>query len=172
MSGTQRTGLGHDVRGNGVERAEQRVGVERVNPRRELVEDHAEREHVAGARRGLAARLLGRHVARRAENHARAGVVVAGRRDVGRLREARQPEVEHLHVAIVADDDVLRLDVTVDNTRSMRHREGLRELRPKPCQHMSGTGRPVDRGQPTVLRQTPWRGRRRSGAGRQSRTFS
>ncbi len=51
MSGTHLQRARHGLRRDGVQRAERRVRLERMSARRQLVEDDAEREHVAGARR-------------------------------------------------------------------------------------------------------------------------
>ena len=49
-------------------------------------------------------------------------------------REAGQAEVEHLHVAVVSNDDVLGLDVAMDEARRVRHRQRPGELRADACQ--------------------------------------
>ena len=96
----------------------------------ELEEHHAEREHVAGTRDGLAAGLLGRHVAWRAENRAHLRGRGVGQPRRGRLRdEARQTEVEELHVTIGTHHDVLGLDVAMDDAGGVRDRKRPRELR-------------------------------------------
>ena len=100
-----------------------------MSARGELEEHHAQREHVAGARDGLAAGLLWRHVAWRAENraHPRGRGVRQPRR--GRLRdEARQTEVEELHVTVGAHHDVLGLDVAMDDPGCVRDGQRPREL--------------------------------------------
>ena len=45
------------------------------------------------------------------------------------LRELRDSEVENLHVAVVADHDVLWLDVSMDDAGFMRNGERARRLR-------------------------------------------
>jgi WD40 repeat protein len=77
-----------------------------------LVTGHAEAELIRGRGRDAAGEHLGRHVQRRA---GAATVVVA--REV--LRDA---EIDDAH-AIVADDDVVGLDVAVDEAGPMRGRE-------------------------------------------------
>ena len=70
---------------------------------------------------GSVLRLLGRHVPRRAEQHARIGDALAEDRPAaGRSRkQPGQAEVEHLDVAIGADHQVLGLDVAVDDARGV-----------------------------------------------------
>ena len=76
------------------------------------------------------ARLLRRHVGRRAQHRARPVfrliVVDRSRRLV--VDDARQPEVEHLHVAVGPDHDVLRLDVAMDDAGGVRGGERARHL--------------------------------------------
>ena len=81
-------------------------------------------------RRGLAARLLRRHVARRAEDHVRTGVRLVSVARAGRCgQQAGEPEVEQLHVAVGAHHDVLRLDVAMHDAGGVRGGERLGELR-------------------------------------------
>ncbi len=107
-----------------VHEAEQHVGwclaVEGFSPADELVEDHAEREHVGSMvdQRGAAARLLGRHVAGRAHD-------LAGQRDLVALLLARDAEVEHADAWICAfagigHQQVRRLEVAVHDTALVR----------------------------------------------------
>ncbi len=92
------------------DREERRVGraaVEGWAPREHRVEHGPERPHVgACVRRTLAHGLLGRQVGRCPQHG-------AGRRQVGSLQHARDPEVEHLHGAVVTDEDVPGLEVAV-----------------------------------------------------------
>ena len=110
-----------------------RVAVERAPAREHLVEDRAEGEDVAARVGGLAADLLGRHVAERAEHDA--GLRARGRgRQVRRLaallrvRELGEAEVEDLHAAVVGDEDVLGLQVPVDDPLLVRGREAVDDL--------------------------------------------
>ena len=76
----------------------------------------------------LPADLLGRHVADRAEDHARLGAAASARRRPAaavrsRLRQLRQAEVEDLDAPVRRDEDVLRLQIAVD--------DALRRARPR-----------------------------------------
>ena len=73
-----------------------------------LVEHHPEGEQVGARVGGHAPYLLGGHVAHGADERPRSREVRPER-----AREARQAEVEHLHVARGRDEDVGRLDVAV-----------------------------------------------------------
>ena len=66
------------------------------------------------------------------EDGARRRVQVGRRRSFGRLvvDDAREPEVEHLHVAVGADHDVFRLDVAVDDAGGVRRGERAGHLPP------------------------------------------
>ena len=44
--------------------------------------------------------------------------------------DAREPEIEHLHVAVGADHDVLRLDVPVDDAGGVRRGQRAGHLPP------------------------------------------
>ena len=84
------------------------VALEQAPHAAQLVEHDAEREHVAAAVDRLAEALLGRHVRDLALERARLGL--------GRpVRRLRDPEVDDLHRAVVADQDVRRRHVAVDD---------------------------------------------------------
>ena len=129
---SERGRLGHDARDDGLRRGphERRLAAEH------LVEDAAERVDVgARADLALAHRLLGAHVVRRAERHARLGHAGAARLAGGE----RDAEVGHEGGAVV-EQDVLGLDVAVDDVVPVRvvqggghlardpHRVGHRQL--------------------------------------------
>jgi hypothetical protein len=139
---------------------------EAVRPleRHHLVEDDAEGvdvgPHVHASR--LAARLLRAHVRRRAAHDADAGQRRTGvLLDVG---EARQREIEHLEVRklrgrprLGRDDDVRRLQVTVDDAPLVRvvHGGTDRLEEPQPQHHLlvgKGVGAA---GEPAVERLAP-----------------
>ncbi|MEZ5977883.1 MAG: hypothetical protein R3F34_06675 [Planctomycetota bacterium] len=107
-----------------VESARQHLlGVERLRSGQQLVEQHAERVHV-GARVDVdlaEARLLGRHVLRRADDLAELGV----RRRPAQLapHRLRDPEVDHLRDRRAVDllhEDVRRFEVAVDHALAVR----------------------------------------------------
>ena len=100
-----------------------------------LIQDAAEGEHVAPVICWKSLGLLGRHVSRRAENHAglrghqaqgrrvcRAG---CRRRHVGRLGKT---EVEHFHTAVGTDHDVGRLQIAVNDALFVCGFQGFRDL--------------------------------------------
>ena len=93
-----------------------RVGQEGMVTRQGLVEDDAEGEEVAAPIELLAPHLLRRHVGRRAEDLAGDGL--------GRPAELGDAEVHHLGLAVVANEDVGRLDVAVDHPLLMGVVEG------------------------------------------------
>ena len=98
------------VRDGARKRGAAALAVRRSEPK-ELVEDDAERVHVAPAIHLLAAGLLRRHVPELPRLHAR---LVA---DEARARDA---EVGHLHGAAARHEEVLRRDVAVDDRERLR----------------------------------------------------
>ena len=97
-----------------------RLGLERLVPGQELVEDAAERERV-GAGVGLrAAHLLGGHVVGRPHHEAGPGHV--------RPAEARQPEVHDLDLAVGQQVHVRGLEVPVHDVPGVGEREALGDL--------------------------------------------
>ena len=119
---------------DGGERLRAGRALERTLPRRHLVEDGAERELVGAEVERAAARLLGRHVADRAEHDTRPRVG-RGRRlqlrlGVGQGRgELGETEVEDLDEAVLRDHHVLGLEVPVHDPRRVGLGEPVRELR-------------------------------------------
>src|SRR3954469_21140175 len=91
-------------------RLDQRLPGKRTKPREQLVDHGAGREDVRGGTGALAARLLGREVARGPEDGTGGGETGRGRRVVHR-GELRQPEVEDLEPPVNGDEDVLRLEI-------------------------------------------------------------
>jgi len=79
-------------------------------PDRDLVEHDAEREDVAAVIDVLARRLLRRHVAELAGQHLGARVLAA---------RARDPEIDHLHEAVLRDEQVRRRDIEVDDVERL-----------------------------------------------------
>ena len=154
--GHEAPGTRHLRRGDGVEHRQRRRGFERVSGRRQLVEHHTEREHVAGAGHRLATGLLRRHVARRAEHHAWIGGMGAGRGrpgDGGRRRQPGEPEIEDLHVAVLAQHDVLGLDVAMHDAGGVGHRQGARQLPSEPGQRAGVDGFADQRGQRSAFHE-------------------
>ena len=86
-----------------------------------LVEHDAERVQVRLAGHGTAEGLLGRDVVGRAEDPAVRGESLL-------VQCAGDPEVGDLGRALLVDQDVLGLDVTVDDVTGMRHPEGASDL--------------------------------------------
>jgi hypothetical protein len=89
------------------------------------VADEPQRPHIGARVDPLTCRLLGRHVARRADDR----TVGRHRRRVAHARLARQPEVDDHRAAITRDDDVLRLEVAVHHARCMDRRCARNDLR-------------------------------------------
>ena len=88
------------------------------SPGRQLVQDRADREHIAAAiHRTPAARLLRRQVRDLALQHRSRRDRLAGR--------ARDPEIDDLHGAVVADDHVGRRHVAVDHADGLAIERGL-----------------------------------------------
>src|SRR5262249_49408965 len=98
-----------------------------------FVEDHAEREDVRAMIRILAAHLLRRHVTDRAHNHPRIGdPFLRGRVLVYAAKLLRvefgKTEIEDLHPPIVRDEQVLRLQITMDDAFGMSGGQSLGDL--------------------------------------------
>ena len=94
--------------------ARQRRRRERLRAREDLVQHHPHRVDVAARVELIALHLLGAHVVRRADDEARLGHPFL------RLGHPRDAEVHQLHLALVVDEDVLRLDVAVDDPLLVR----------------------------------------------------
>ena len=127
------------------------VACERSRARQHLEQHAAERPDVRALVHRLAARLLGAHVRRRAEDHAvtrRRGQVMS----VGDVRIARrrtspfegfgQTEVEHFHRAVGAHLDVRGLQIAVDDALLVRGFERVGDL-PGDRQRLSERHRPA-----------------------------
>ncbi|MBX3463976.1 MAG: hypothetical protein KF830_12460 [Planctomycetes bacterium] len=88
------------------------AGAVRRRAGQDLAEDRTETEHVATAvdASEFAARLLGRHVGRRARDPGRRGRIASGA--VG-VELQRDPPIHDLHLAERAHHDVVRLQIAV-----------------------------------------------------------
>jgi len=97
-----------------------------------LVEHAAEREQIGALVHLLAAYLLRRHVAGRAEDLTRHGHRRRHRRAANRrpreLGQLGKAEVEHLGMAVLGDEEVLGLEVAVHDPRPVRGLERLADL--------------------------------------------
>ena len=91
-------------------------------PGEHLVEDDAEAVEIGARVERLALRLLGTHVVRRAAQHAGARAAVAGQ------QAARQAEVDEHHAAVVAQHDVRRLQIAMDDAGLVHHLERARDF--------------------------------------------
>ena len=123
------------------ERVGEVLALEGTPARQHFVEHAAERPHVAALVGRASLRLLRRHVARRAEQRADAGhhrrrsdrrrlreVRASVGAGLGRPRQLRQAEVEHLDHAVGRDLDVGGFQVAVDDAVLVRRFKRLRNL--------------------------------------------
>ena len=89
-----------------------------------FVKDGPERENVGARVGGLAAGLLGRHVADRAHHHSSFGAHLLRGFIAGRIRlragNLGQAEVENLGAAVVGDEQILRLQVAMHDAFFVR----------------------------------------------------
>jgi hypothetical protein len=131
----------------GVEYCCRGVAAERQASCDDLVQHHAEGEQVRPPVRGLAARLLRRHIRNGA--HYRPGLSQAwgrggDRLELGSWHELRETEVEELHVAILGNHHVFRLDVAVNHAVSVRRRQTVDDLQRELEHALYRQLRPVD----------------------------
>ena len=103
-----------------IESGVNRLRVERLAIGEQLVEHGARGEHVGSRVHAFAHDLLGRHVVRRAHDHAGLGQVGAS--------EAGETEVEDLDLPVGLDVDVAGLEVAVDDIAAVRIGEAVRHL--------------------------------------------
>jgi hypothetical protein len=98
--------------------------VERLLARHDLVQHRAEREDIGSRDDLLAEHLLGRHISRAPSLH----VVVLGALDVAPLDELRDAPVEDVHLAELAANDIVRLEIAVHDTARVRIGDGQADL--------------------------------------------
>jgi hypothetical protein len=99
-----------------------------------LVQHDAKRELIAAVVEVIARELFGRHVMRRADDHAGPGLRCEWSGcflPLGRREGLREAEVENLDQLVAGDHDVRRLDVTVDDSGGMRFGQSVGDLRRK-----------------------------------------
>jgi hypothetical protein len=140
---------------------DERVGHERGATHQALEDHAAQREHVgAGVELGVAARLLGRHVARGPDRHAYLGRIERG------LGEAGHPEVEHLHPSQIAarEEEVGRLDVAVHDAAAVGLGERVGHL-PRQAEHVVERQGPPLQALVQILALEPLHGEERAALG-------
>src|SRR5687767_13759687 len=98
-----------------------------------LVKNDAEREDVACRRDGISLGLLRRHVAHRADDDTGLcdSCSTFGIRQIS-LGQLRNAEIEDLDVSVIAEHQVLGLDVAMDDPACMSDCKGARNLRSYP----------------------------------------
>ena len=101
---------------------------ERVLAGEELKQRHTEREDVGAGVGLLAQELLGRHVDDGANHLAGFGQALVPPAAFGLDEPPRHPEIHHLHVPLVGQDEVRGLQVTMHDTMRVRFLERLGNL--------------------------------------------
>ncbi len=134
---------------NRVEHHRRRLALERLAPGGHLIEHQPEREKIGAGVELFAARLLRRHVVDRAEGHAGHRQDVARDPRLGRgirrfLAELRDTEVEQLGLPSFRDEDVRRLDVSVNDALGVRGIERVGELAANVQDLLKRQGMPMD----------------------------
>ena len=126
--------VGRLLRQDGAHRVRGRLAVEGALAREHLVEDRTEGKDVAARVGGTAAHLLGRHVAERAENDSGLGSLRRGRQvrllasETLGLRELGEAEVQDLDAAVLGDEEVLGLQISMDDPLLVRRSEAVGDL--------------------------------------------
>ena len=113
----------------------------------DLEQDRAEREHVRGRADRRIRHLLGRHVQRRAHQLAgdrqpRGLLARLGRGRRPLVDQPREPPVEHVDLAEVAEHHVRGLEVAVDHATAVRVVDGQADRRERGQQLALGVARP------------------------------
>ena len=102
-----------------------------------LEHHHAERPDIGAAVDALALCLFRRHVSSRAQDHSDLGGARSERRRIHRVRRSAhflrreclgQAEIQHFHRSVVANLDVRRLQIAVDDAALMRKFHGIGDL--------------------------------------------
>ena len=110
---------------------------------RELPGDDAEHEDVGTCIRFLVAEDFRRHVTGRARNDPRLREPRA--REIAAGDALRQPEVQHLDLAVLASNDVFRLQIAVNDVPGMCRRQRRRKLYQIPSRYPAEAARPPTR---------------------------
>src|SRR6185503_12766468 len=113
-----------------------RVGLKSASARDYFIEYGADRENVRPVIDPLAADLLRRHITHRAHDHAGFCLPVGWHRSHYGLRLARnasvrelcETEIENFGPVVAADEDILRLEVSMNDSSLMGSCESLRNL--------------------------------------------
>ena len=123
--------------GDGVRRLQRRVRVKRMPAGKDLMQNEARREHVAGWTGGLAAPLLGRGIAPGPRRQ------TGGRRHRVEVELAGQAKVDHFYIAIRPHHHVFRFEVAMDEASSVGELERMQDLRANADNLRQGQGLPA-----------------------------
>ncbi len=118
------------------------VSLKRFPPGEHPVKDHPQRKQVRAPVQGIAFQLLGRQVSERAEN-------LAGERKIA-LLQLGNSEIRDLCPAVRGDQDVGRLDITVDDVLGVSVIERLGHLLDQPERLGHGRGSQFRVGQKAI----------------------
>ena len=101
--------------------------------REHLVKNRAECEEIRAVVGGFASHLFRRHVADRAHHNPGIGCDLHGRSLAGsrsflRVNQLRKSEIQNLHPAVVGDEKIFGLQVTMDDALIVRGSQSTRDL--------------------------------------------